>query len=108
MEFEQPPPAAKPYVWWHWMDGNVTQDGIRRDLEWMHRVGIGGLEVIDAVMGTPKIVSPSADYNSAAWKEDLRFAVHTASDLGINFVISSAPGWSESGGPWRQSRRSAR
>jgi len=99
-QFEQPPPAARPYVWWHWMDGNVTQDGIRRDLEWMHRVGIGGLQVIDVFMGTPRIVSPSADYNSAAWKEDLRFAVHTASDLGINFVISSAPGWSESGGPW--------
>jgi hypothetical protein len=99
-EFEQPPPAARPYVWWHWMDGNVTQDGIQRDLEWMHRVGIGGLQVVDVSFGTPRIVSPSADYNSAAWKEDLRFAVRTASDLKIDFVISSAPGFSESGGPW--------
>jgi hypothetical protein len=100
LQFEKPPHAAKPYVWWHWMDGNVTQDGIRRDLEWMHRVGVGGLQVIDVVMGTPALVSPSADYNSAAWKEDLRFAVHTASDLGIDFVVSSVPGFSESGGPW--------
>jgi hypothetical protein len=52
-EFEQPPPAARPYVWWHWMDGNVTQDGIQRDLEWMHRVGIGGLQVVDVSFGTP-------------------------------------------------------
>jgi (4-O-methyl)-D-glucuronate---lignin esterase len=100
MQFEQPPHAARPYVWWHWVDGNVTQDGIRRDLEWMHRVGIGGLQVIDVVMGTAALVSPSADYNSAVWKEDLRFAVHTASDLGIDFIVSSVPGFSESGGPW--------
>src|SRR5580658_9804261 len=99
-QFEQPPPAARPYVWWHWMDGNVTRDGIQRDLEWMHRVGIGGLQVVDVSFGTPSIVSPSADYNSAAWKENLRFAVRTASDLKIDFVISSAAGFSESGGPW--------
>ena len=35
--FEDPPSAARPLVWWHWMNGNITQEGIRLDLEWMHR-----------------------------------------------------------------------
>jgi hypothetical protein len=26
--FQNPPDSAKPRVWWHWMSGNVTKDGI--------------------------------------------------------------------------------
>jgi hypothetical protein len=36
--FENPPNSARPRVWWHWMNGNITQEGIKLDLEWMHRV----------------------------------------------------------------------
>ena len=39
--FEDPPASARPRVWWHWMNGNITKEGITRDLEWMARVGIG-------------------------------------------------------------------
>ena len=46
--FVAPPPAARPRVWWHWMNGNVTKDGIKADLEWMKRVGIGGFQNFDA------------------------------------------------------------
>src|ERR1700740_817807 len=34
-----PPPQARPRVWWHWMNGNVTKDGIAKDLQWMKRMG---------------------------------------------------------------------
>jgi hypothetical protein len=40
--FENPPESARPQVWWHWMNGNITKEGIKLDLEWMHRVGLGG------------------------------------------------------------------
>ena len=40
--FKDPPDSAKPRVWWHWMNGNITKEGIKLDLEWMKRVGIGG------------------------------------------------------------------
>ena len=46
--FATPPDAAKPRVWWHWMNGNITKEGIKLDLEWMHRVGIGGFQNFDA------------------------------------------------------------
>jgi len=32
--FRDPPNSARPRVWWHWMNGNVTEDGIRKDLEY--------------------------------------------------------------------------
>ena len=31
--FRRPPAEARPHTWWHWMNGNVTADGITRDLE---------------------------------------------------------------------------
>jgi len=37
--FRTPPADAKPRVWWHWMNGNITKEGIKLDLEWMRRVG---------------------------------------------------------------------
>jgi hypothetical protein len=55
--FANPPGEARPRVWWHWMNGNVTQDGIKKDLDWMKRVGIGGLQNFDANLITPQIVA---------------------------------------------------
>jgi len=40
--FQDPPNGARPRVWWHWMNGNITKEGIQLDLEWMHRIGLGG------------------------------------------------------------------
>ena len=48
--FQDPPASAKPRVWWHWMNGNITQEGIRKDLEWMDRIGIGGFQNFDAAL----------------------------------------------------------
>ena len=27
--FQNPPDSAKPRVWWHWMNGNITKEGIK-------------------------------------------------------------------------------
>jgi len=34
-EFAAPPDAARPWVYWMWMDGNLTREGITADLEAM-------------------------------------------------------------------------
>src|ERR1035437_1193816 len=47
-EFSNPPESAWPRVWWHWMNGNISKEGIKLDLEWMHRVGVGGFHNFDA------------------------------------------------------------
>src|ERR1700760_4377716 len=52
--FENPPASARPRVWWHWMNGNITEEGIREDLEWMRRTGLGGVQNFDAAMATPQ------------------------------------------------------
>ena len=54
--FCTPPDEARPRAWWHWMDGNVDPEGIRLDLEWLHRVGVRGVQMFDGGMGTPLVV----------------------------------------------------
>jgi hypothetical protein len=98
--FAEPPADAKPRVWWHWMNGNITQDGITRDLEWMHRIGIGGVQNFDAALGTPQIVKERLVFMEPAWRDAFRHAVQTADRLGMELSIAGSPGWSESGGPW--------
>jgi hypothetical protein len=98
--FLNPPDAAKPRVWWHWMNGNITKEGIRADLEWMHRVGIGGFQNFDAALMTPQIVDKRLVYMTPEWKEAFLFTTKLADSLGLEMAIAGSPGWSESGGPW--------
>src|ERR1035437_3833577 len=60
--FQNPPDSAKPRVWWHWMNGNITREGIKADLEWMKRVGIGGFQNFDASLDTPLVVEKRLVY----------------------------------------------
>ena len=98
--FESPPDSAKPRAWWHWMNGNITQEGIRLDLEWMSRIGLGGLQVFDAALSTPKIVDQRLVFMTPPWRQAFRSAVTLANKLGLEMAIAGSPGWSESGGPW--------
>lgn len=98
--FLEPPQEARPRVWWHWMNGNITKDGIRKDIEWMHRVGIGGYHNFDAGMATPQVVEKRLTYMSPAWKDAFHFAVSLADSLGMEVATASCPGWSNTGGPW--------
>lgn len=104
VEFKEPPQSARPRVWWHWMNGNVTKDGIAKDLEWMKRVGIGGLQNFDANLATPLIVQKRLVYMHPDWKDAFHFAAQKADDLGLELAIASSPGWSETGGPWVQAQ----
>ncbi|MEP6847083.1 MAG: glycosyl hydrolase, partial [Panacibacter sp.] len=98
--FITPPNAAQPRVWWHWMNGNITKDGIAKDLEWMHRVGIGGFQNFDAALATPQIVEKRLTYMTPEWKDAFKFTTKLADSLHLEMAIAGSPGWSESGGPW--------
>ena len=98
--FQNPPDSAKPRVWWHWMSGNVTKDGIKADLEWMKRAGIGGFQNFDAGLNTPQIVEKRLVYMTPEWKDAFKYAATLADQLGLEMAIAGSPGWSESGGPW--------
>jgi len=98
--FRDPPKAARPNVWWHWMNGNITEDGIAKDLAWMKRIGIGGVQTFDANLLTPQVVADRLVYMTPEWQKAFRFAARRANELGLDLTIAASPGWSETGGPW--------
>ena len=62
VQFENPPQSAHPRVWWHWMNGNISKEGITLDLDWMHRIGIAGFQNFDAALETPQVVEHRLSY----------------------------------------------
>lgn len=99
-EFQQPPRAARPYLWWHWMNGNITKDGIRKDLLWMDSIGIGGFHHFDAGIGVAPIVENRLVYMHDDWKDAFSYAISLGDSLGMEMTVASSPGWSCMGGPW--------
>ncbi len=98
--FKNPPQSAMPRVWWHWMNGNITKEGIKLDLEWMHRVGIAGYQNFDAALATPQVVDKRLPYMTPEWKDAFRYAISLGDQFGMEMAIAGSPGWSETGGPW--------
>jgi hypothetical protein len=98
--FQSPPAAARPRVWWHWMNGNITWEGARKDMDWMKRVGIVGLQSFDAGRATPQVVDERLPYMSDGWKQVFRQTAAYADKLDLELGIAASPGWSETGGPW--------
>lgn len=94
--FPAPPDAAKPDVWWHWMDGSVTKAGITADLEAMKRVGIGSAQIFN-LQATP---AGPVKFLSPEWHEMMKHSGKEAERLGLKLSIHNCAGWSSSGGPW--------
>jgi hypothetical protein len=99
-QFQSPPNSAKPRVWWHWMNGNISKEGIQKDLEWMERVGIGGFQNFDANLFTPVVVPKKLVFMQPDWKDAFKFTAELADKKGLEMAIAGSPGWSVTGGPW--------
>ncbi|MBC7773124.1 MAG: hypothetical protein H7210_11550, partial [Pyrinomonadaceae bacterium] len=95
--FRDPPAEARPHTWWHWMNGNITREGITADLESMKQIGLGGAQIFNVSESIP--LGPIA-YNSDEWRGLVKFAATEANRLGLELCIHNCAGWSSSGGPW--------
>jgi hypothetical protein len=95
--FVNPPSSAKPHTWWHWMDGNITREGITADLEAMADAGIGGAQIFNVSGNTPR---GTVRFNTSEWLEMVKHADAEARRLGLELCIHNCAGWSSSGGPW--------
>jgi hypothetical protein len=95
--FQSPPDSAKPQTWWHWMNGNVTREGVTADLEAMKQIGLGGAEIFNADCGIP---AGPVKFNSPEWHDLFKYTVQEANRLGLQIEAHNCAGWSSSGGPW--------
>lgn len=95
--FVEPPEAARPWVYWYFMDGNLTREGITADLEAMKRAGIGGAIFLEVGIGIPR---GPVKFMSPEWQALFRHAAAEADRLGIALALGAGPGWCGTGGPW--------
>lgn len=110
-QFASPPLDCGPWVYWFWMGGNITRNGITADLEAMRRVGIAGALIMDVStdpggsyeMGVPP---GPVKFGTIEWRKMFAFACHEAARLGLQINMTNDAGWEGSGGPWVTPERS--
>lgn len=95
--FDKPPHEALPGVYWYFMDGNISKEGMTKDLEAMKRAGIEHLIYLEINVGVPR---GKIDFLSKEWIDLFGHAVREAERLGIDITLGVGPGWAGSGGPW--------
>lgn len=95
--FRSPPSSARPWVFWFWINGNISKEGITADLEAMDRAGIGGvlwMEVSGPWWAPDGKVVPL----SPEWHDAFQWAIRECDRLGMQFDATLDFGYG-SGGP---------
>ena len=105
-KFKNIPSSQKLAVYWYWMSDNISEEGVRRDLQAMKQAGINRAFIGN--IGESTIAYGKVKIFSDEWWRVIHTALKTAGDLGIEIGIFNSPGWSQSGGPWIKPERSMR
>ena len=101
--FREPGDTDKPWAYWWWLKGNVTEASILRDLQEMKRQGIGGLLLFDARGYHEDHVPPppaKMEFMSDQWREMFRFAIREAERLGLEVSVNLSSCAGALKGPW--------
>ncbi len=93
-------------IYWYWINGHISKEGVVKDLEAMKKVGInrafiGNIGLDGDPYGSVKLFS-------GEWWDILHTTLKTAARLDIQIGIFNGPGWSQSGGPWIKPQESMR
>lgn len=99
--FENPPPEARSWVFWYWMKGCVSAEGITADLEAMKEIGIGGAYLMPIKGPTePALYEPPVVQLSPKWWKMVRHAMQEADRLDLQLAMHACDGFAVAGGPW--------
>lgn len=83
--------------YWEWMNGNISKEGITKDLEYMKSAGIESAFIFDTWVGVDR---GPVDYGSPEWIDAVKHACKEAKRLGIILGLHNSPGYTAMGGPW--------
>lgn len=103
--FDAPPKTARPGVYWYFMDGNYSREGVTRDVEAMRDAGIGYVVFLEVNIGIPR---GKVELMSDEWIAMFRHIVDECERCDIQIILGIGPGWTGSGGPWVKGEESMR
>lgn len=101
-EFIAPPDYAQPRVFWWWLEGNISKEGILHDLSEMKKAGIKGAILFDAGSSSynnMKRTVAGKTFMSDEWRELFTYACEVADSLDLEISLNIGSGWND-GGPW--------
>ena len=99
--FDNPRIKSKLKAYWLWVNGNVTKESIKRDLEEMKIKGFGGAVLCDmdrSYIGGNIQAPHGPDFNSQEWRELYKYTLTEANRLGLEISLNITSGWAM-GGP---------
>lgn len=103
--FVNPPADTKPRTWMHAMSGNMSKEGMTKDLEAISDAGIGGVLLFTVSHAMPQ---GNVKFESPEYYEIVKHAAAECERLGLKFGFHNCDGWSSSGGPWITPKESMR
>ena len=101
--FQNPPKNNYPQTWFHYIGGNVSLEGITRDLEAIANANIAGVQLFHGQLSNNSQwskVSPKIYCMSELWESTVKHTADECKRLGIDFTMQNCAGWAMSGGPW--------
>lgn len=101
--FVSPPKVCRPWVYWWWLNANVNEKSITRDLEAMAAQGIGGFLLFDVTAYGHHIV-PAPErkiaFMSPRWRELVQYSLREAHRLGLKASINLSTCGGALRAPW--------
>ncbi len=93
--------TTKPWTFWYWMYGAVSEQGVMADLQAMKEVGLGGcyLMPIRGAAERPEYEGNADALSDNFWKM-VDLALVQADSLGLGMGIHVCDGFALAGGPW--------
>ena len=93
--------TTKPWTFWYWMYGAVSEQGIKADLQAMKDVGLGGcyLMPIRGAAERPEYQGTADALSENFWRM-VDLALTQADSLGLGMGIHICDGFALAGGPW--------
>lgn len=94
--------SAPVHTWWHWDNGEISKEGIRKDLISMKENGIAQATILNATDNpwAPVQLPQKVKFMSEEWVGMFTYALDVADSLGIKIGIHNCDGFATSGGPW--------
>jgi len=96
-DFVAAPREYQPRTWWRWVGGNISREGITKDLEEIRDKGMKGVTLFNLGAYYPE---GDVRFLSPEWIDLFNFSVDECARLGLDFSFQMCDGWGASGGPW--------
>jgi hypothetical protein len=98
--FQSPPEAAKPWVFWYWLQGAVSKEGVTKDLEAMKEVGLGGAYLMPIKGPNPAYTDHPVVQLTPEWWAMVKHAMNESKRLNFKLAMHVSDGFALAGGPW--------